>query len=104
MKKQLLTSLSVLFLGGMMNLAAQNCTGFKTFTPGAWGAPCNGGNAGCYRDAHFAAAFPNGLTIGCNNTLTLTSAAAVQAFFAIRFCTNIAACRCDGRPRRFLQQ
>lgn len=73
-------SLMFLFLGGMLNLSAQDCTGFKTFTIGGWGTQCNGNNPGCYRDANFAAAFPNGLTIGCNNTLTLTSSAAVLAF------------------------
>lgn len=57
-----------------------NCGMFRTQTPGGWGAPAAGQNPGSYRDANFAAAFPNGLTIGCNNTLTLTSAAAVQAF------------------------
>jgi hypothetical protein len=55
---------------------------FRTQTQGGWGANCNGNNPGCYRDAHFAAAFPNGLTIGCvsNRTLTLTSSAAVNTF------------------------
>jgi large repetitive protein len=54
----------------------------RTQTMGGWGAPANGNNPGVYRDANFAAAFPNGLTVGCNGgfTLTLTSAAAVQAF------------------------
>jgi hypothetical protein len=57
-----------------------NCGQFRTQTPGGWGAPANGNNPGVYRDANFAAAFPNGLSIGCDNTLTLTSAAAVEAF------------------------
>jgi hypothetical protein len=36
---------------------------------------------GAYRDVNFAAAFPDGLTVGCGeNTVLLTSAAAVQAF------------------------
>ncbi len=52
----------------------------RTQTIGGWGAPANGNNPGAYRDANFDAAFPNGLTIGCNNTLTLTSAQAVQQF------------------------
>jgi hypothetical protein len=52
----------------------------RTQTPGGWGAPASGNNPGAYRDANFAGAFPGGLTIGCTNTLTLTSAAAVQAF------------------------
>jgi hypothetical protein len=47
---------------------------------GGWGSKCSGGNPGCYRDAHFAQAFPapNYLTIGCNNKLVLTSSAAVM--------------------------
>ena len=56
------------------------CSGFRTETQGGWGTVCHGTNPGCYRDAHFASAFPSGLTIGCINHLTLTSAAAVEAF------------------------
>ena len=52
----------------------------RTQTMGGWGSPGNGNNPGAYRDAHFDAAFPNGLTIGCDNTLTLTSAEAVEEF------------------------
>lgn len=57
----------------------ENCQ-FRTQTQGGWGSPANGNNPGAYRDTHFAAAFPNGLEIGCTNTLRLTSAAAVRAF------------------------
>lgn len=58
-----------------------NCDGYRTQTPGGWGAPANGNNPGVYRDANFDAAFPDGLTIGCEeNSLTLTSAAAVQNY------------------------
>ncbi len=53
---------------------------YRTQTPGGWGSPANGNNPGSYRDAHFDEVFPNGLSIGCNNSLTLTSASAVQAF------------------------
>lgn len=56
-----------------------NCQ-FRTQTQGGWGSPGNGNSPGAYRNAHFAAAFPNGLEIGCTNKLRLTSAAAVQAF------------------------
>lgn len=56
-----------------------NCQ-FRTQTQGGWGSPGNGNNPGAYRNTHFAAAFPNGLEIGCANKLRLTSAAAVQAF------------------------
>ena len=53
---------------------------YRTQTPGGWGSPANGNNPGTYRDAHFDEVFPNGLSIGCNNSLTLTSASAVEAF------------------------
>jgi hypothetical protein len=58
----------------------EDCTGFRTQTPGGWGSSASGNNPGTYRDANFAAAFPNGLTIGCTNTLTLTSAQAIEDF------------------------
>lgn len=57
-----------------------DCEGFRSQTQGAWGSPASGNNPGSYRDANFSAAFPNGLTIGCTNALTLTSAAAVEEF------------------------
>lgn len=53
---------------------------YRTQTQGGWGTACSGGNPGCYRDAHFAAAFPNGLQIGCTNKIRLTTSAAVDAF------------------------
>jgi len=55
---------------------------FRTQTPGGWGAPAAGNNAGVYRDANFASAFPapDHLIVGSTFTLQLTSAAAVQAF------------------------
>ncbi len=54
----------------------------RTQTQGGWGAPCNGNNPGCYRDANFAGAFPLGLTIGCaaGFEATFTTAAAIEAF------------------------
>ncbi|MCB0762332.1 MAG: LamG domain-containing protein [Flavobacteriales bacterium] len=60
----------------------QDCANaqLRTQTPGGWGAPPNGNNPGMYLHQHFNAAFPNGLTIGCNNTLTLTNAQAVTDF------------------------
>lgn len=57
-----------------------DCHQFRTQTQGGWGSSAAGNNPGAYRDAHFDAAFPEGITLGCNYTLTLTSAAAVQAF------------------------
>lgn len=60
----------------------QGCSGqFTTFTIGGWGTSCNGNNPGCYRDAHFDAAFPDGVAIGCgNNKLIFDSSAAVDAY------------------------
>lgn len=57
-----------------------NAGEFRTQTQGGWGSNANGNNPGAYRDANFAAAFPAGLVVGCNNTLTLTNATAVKRF------------------------
>ncbi|MEO8146770.1 MAG: T9SS type A sorting domain-containing protein [Bacteroidia bacterium] len=54
--------------------------GGRTQTQGGWGAPPNGNNPGAYMTAHFAAAFPNGVSIGCNNTFKLTTSQAVTDF------------------------
>lgn len=54
------------------------CGALRTQTQGGWGTVANGGNPGVYRDAHFDLAFPDGLTVGCDYTLTLTSSLAVQ--------------------------
>jgi hypothetical protein len=62
-------------------VSAQSCTGFRTLTQKKWGANPNGNNPAVYLHANFAAAFPNGLTIGCGaNTLTLTDAQAITDF------------------------
>lgn len=55
---------------------------FRSQTPGGWGAPASGNNPGAYRDAHFDAAFPDGLTIGCveGHQATFTSAKAIETF------------------------
>ncbi len=53
---------------------------YRTQTPGGWGSPANGNNPGVYRDAYFDEAFPNGLSIGCDNGLILSTASAVEAF------------------------
>ena len=62
--------------------STQNCNtqGFITYTPGGWGAPAHGNNAGTLRDTYFSTVFPSGLTVGGTYTLTLSDAAAVQAF------------------------
>jgi len=62
--------------GGIVN----GCKGFRTQTPGGWGSPEAGNNAGAYRDANFRIAFPEGLVVGGNRTLTLTDESAVEAF------------------------
>ncbi|MFM7015762.1 MAG: T9SS type A sorting domain-containing protein [Bacteroidota bacterium] len=73
--------LSIIFvLMSSVQVFAQSCTGYVTFTQGAYGANAAGNNIGNYLDAHFNAAFPNGLEIGCTNKLKLTSANAVRNF------------------------
>ncbi len=59
----------------------EDCEGFRTQTQGGWGQ-CfqNGNNPGTYLFDNFASAFPNGLTIGCTRTLTLTSSVGVCEF------------------------
>lgn len=53
--------------------------GFHTHTQGGWGTSCAGNNPGCYRDSHFAAAFPDGLVVGCDvHAATLLNSAAVE--------------------------
>jgi|GEM_PF-1065677 len=53
---------------------------YRTQTQGGWGTNPNGNNPGVYLTQHFDEVFPDGLTIGCNNTLTLTTAQAVIDF------------------------
>lgn len=57
-----------------------DCGQFRTQTQGGWGSGAAGNNPGSYRDANFEDAFPNGLSIGCDYTLTLTSSQAVEDF------------------------
>jgi len=52
----------------------------RTQTPGGWGAPPNGDNPGTYLHANFSSAFPDGLVVGCNYNITLSSAQAVTNF------------------------
>ena len=66
------------------------CGGFCSYTPGGWGSPCSGNNAGCLRDLLFDTLFPAGLVIGDQDgadadteySLTLTAASAVEAFLS----------------------
>ncbi|MCB0395772.1 MAG: hypothetical protein KDD36_03910 [Flavobacteriales bacterium] len=53
---------------------------FRTQTMGGWGSKPHGNNPGAYLAANFALAFPNGLTVGCDYTLTLTNSQAVSDF------------------------
>ena len=53
---------------------------FRSQTMGGWGADPSGNNPGVFLENNFDTAFPNGITIGCNNTLTFTSAAAIRDF------------------------
>jgi hypothetical protein len=52
----------------------------RTQTQGGWGAEPEGENPGAYLHANFDAAFPDGLVVGCDYTVTLTSAQAVTDF------------------------
>ena len=56
-----------------------NCGQLRTETPGGWGAKPAGNNPGTYLHANFAAAFPNGLIVGCSpsNNVLLTTAQAI---------------------------
>ena len=56
---------------------AQSCRGFRTQTQRDWGDKPKRNNAAGYMYANFATAFPNGLVVGCNNKLKLTSPQAV---------------------------
>lgn len=56
-----------------------NCQ-LRTQTQGGWGSPPNGNNPGMYLHTNFASCFPNGVMIGCNNTLKLTTAQAVTDY------------------------
>ena len=67
--------ITVISAGGLV------CGDFLTYDNGVWGNSPNANNAGAYLATHFAAAYPNGLTIGnCGHLLTLTSAVAVRNF------------------------
>lgn len=61
---------------------APPCGQLTTYTQGGYGNDNGNGTGTQYMIANFAAAFPNGVTIGCSSgyTLTMTSAAAVQAY------------------------
>ncbi len=56
------------------------CKPLRTQTPGGWGAKPEGNNPAMFLSKNFAAAFPNGLKVGCETgyTITLTSAKAIE--------------------------
>lgn len=56
-----------------------DCGQLHTQTPGGWGAEPHGNNPGTYLHTNFAAAFPNGLQVGCsaNYSINLTTAQAI---------------------------
>jgi len=53
---------------------------FRTQTQGGWGAAPNGNNPGAYLHEHFGEVFPNGISLGCDNTLVLLTAQDVTNF------------------------
>ncbi|MBL4623835.1 MAG: hypothetical protein JKY42_01645 [Flavobacteriales bacterium] len=57
-----------------------NPNDFRTQTQGGWGSTPSGNNPGNYLHTNFSSAFPWGITIGCNFTITLSSATAVTDF------------------------
>ncbi|MFN8397419.1 MAG: hypothetical protein U0176_22540 [Bacteroidia bacterium] len=63
-----------------ITITLQGCVGFRTQTQGGWGASPQGNNPASYLYAHWSAAFPSGLTVGCTKTLRLTTAVAVTNF------------------------
>ena len=62
-----------------LNIQAQSGT-FRTETQDQWGAVPKGNNAAAYMHRKFAAAFPNGLVVGCNNKLVLSNPVAITDF------------------------
>ncbi|HRH59554.1 MAG TPA: SprB repeat-containing protein, partial [Chitinophagaceae bacterium] len=59
-----------------------NCSGFKTYTQGGWGAKASGNNPGMYLKNNFAGAFPSGVTIGSSlgYTIKFTSYQSIDDF------------------------
>lgn len=55
----------------------------RTQTPGGWGARPRGNNPGAYLHANFEDAFSSGLTVGCDYTLTFTSAQAITDYLPV---------------------
>ena len=72
-------SLSATSQIAQFNCGTSQCQ-YRTQTQGGWGSNPSGNNPGVYVQNNFSNAFPNGLVVGCTNTLTLTSALAVRNF------------------------
>jgi hypothetical protein len=60
-----------------MGIACKQCDTLTTYIQSTWGESPYGNNLGYYLHSNFTAAFPAGLTIGCNNMLTFTNAQAI---------------------------
>ena len=60
----------------------EDCGQLRTQTQGGWGAKPSGNNPGTYLHTNFAAAFPNGVEVGCDSgyTVNFTSAQAITDF------------------------
>lgn len=56
------------------------CPGHRTYTQGGWGGTPRGNNPAAFLRDNFEEAFPEGLEIGCVNTLSLSTATAVRNF------------------------
>jgi hypothetical protein len=66
-----------------MESVLSDCGQFRTQTQGGWGAGPAGGNPGTYLHAHFASAYPSGLTVGCESggfSVHYSSAGAITEF------------------------
>lgn len=59
------------------------CDGFRTQNQRDWGERPRNNNSAGYLYKNFAAAFPDGITVGCDNKLKLTSAQAVTNLLPI---------------------
>jgi hypothetical protein len=59
-----------------------DCGPLRTQTQGGWGSKPNGNNNGVYLHENFAAAFPDGVTVGCAEkyTVKFTTAQAITDF------------------------
>jgi len=69
--------------GGSTPPPPLECGQFRTQSQGGWGTSPYGNNAGAYLRSHFSAAFPAGMTIGCDGhgySVYFSSAKAITEF------------------------